>query len=453
MEERDFGTTPILKLFLKCSIPAMVGMAFSTIYYIIDGIFVGRFIGHVALAAVNLVMPLIMIITALAEMVATGSSVRISILLGQDKKEEAGHVFSVCLALITGLTALFGLLGFVLAKPLIMLMGPDAATAEYAVGYFRVFCIFMPICSVYFSTDNYLKVCGKMRLSMVINIVCSVLNFLLDVLLIVVLKKGLLAAAYASCASMSLGAIWSLIPFLRKKLPLRFVKGMIAGRQIGRIIFNGSSEFFVCIAGSLFAIIVNVVLLRLGGAVAVAAATIVEYVENLIGMLVYSMTDALQPALSYCYGAGLLKRMRKIQRSVMIAAAGLSLLTLLFLLTCGQYLVPFFVQDGDIALRDLSLRAMRLYSISYLVGWIPVTLSGYMTAVERPRKSIDIALLATLVFPLIFLAILVPLWGLDGVWLLYFVSGIFSAITSIIIVRRTKITRNSGRIEKTTGNC
>ena len=84
MEERDFGTTPILKLFLKCSIPAMVGMAFSTIYYIIDGIFVGRFIGHVALAAVNLVMPLIMIIKALAEMVATGSSVRIYILLGQD---------------------------------------------------------------------------------------------------------------------------------------------------------------------------------------------------------------------------------------------------------------------------------------------------------------------------------------------------------------------------------
>jgi len=161
------------------------------------------------------------------------------------------------------------------------------------------------------------------------------------------------------------------------------------------------------------------------------------------------MTDALQPALSYCFGARLFERMRKIQRSVMVAAAGLSLLTLLFLLTCGKFLVPLFVQDGDIALYDLSLRAMRLYSISYLVSWIPVTLSGYMTAVERPRNSIDIALLATLVFPLIFLAILVPLWGLDGVWLLYFVSGIFSAITSIVIVRRAKIAGNTGNLEKT----
>ena len=98
MEERDFGTAPMLKLFVKCGIPAMVGMAFSTIYYIIDGIFVGRFIGHVALAAVNLVMPLLMIITALAEMVAAGSSVRISILLWQNNKTEANHVFSVSLA-------------------------------------------------------------------------------------------------------------------------------------------------------------------------------------------------------------------------------------------------------------------------------------------------------------------------------------------------------------------
>ena len=443
MKESDFGIVPIPKLFFRCAIPAMVGMVFSTIYYIIDGIFVGRYIGHMALAAVNLVMPLLMIITALAEMIATGSSVRISILLGQGNKEEANHVFSVCLTFIAGISALLGLLSYVLAKPLILLMGPDSVTAEYAIGYFRVFAIFMPIWSIFFSADNYLRVCGKMRLSMIINVVCSVLNLLLDILLIVVLKKGLLAAAYASCISMSVGAIWSLLPFFRKKLQLQFTKGKIAGRQIMSIMFNGSSEFFVCIAGSLFAIIVNVVLLRLGGAAAVAAATIVEYVEDLIGMLVYSMSDALQPALSYCFGAGLLKRMRKIQRSVMIASASLSLLTMLFLFTGGKYLLPLFIQTGDVALYDLSLRAMRLYAASYLVCWIPCTLSSYMTAVERPRHSIAIALTAALVYPLICMVIMVPLLGLDGVWLLYFASGIFSAITAVIIVKRVKIPQQS----------
>ncbi len=228
MNEHEFGTTPIMKLFVRCTVPAMVGMAFSAFYSITDGIFVGHFIGQEALAAVNLVMPLIMIITALADMVATGSSVRISILLGHGDRKEASRVFTVCLAFITIVSTLFGLVGFFLAKPLIVLMGADGTTGEYAMGYFRIFALFMPLCCVYYSTDNYLRACGKMRLSMTINIVCSILNIVLDYILIVVLKQGLLAAAVASCISMSLGALWSLFPFIRRKLPLIFTKGMIA---------------------------------------------------------------------------------------------------------------------------------------------------------------------------------------------------------------------------------
>ena len=127
----------------------------------------------------------------------------------------------------------------------------------------------------------------------------------------------------------------------------------------------------------------------------------------------------------------------------MIASASLSLLTMLFLFTGGKYLLPLFIQTGDVALYDLSLRAMRLYAASYLVCWIPCTLSSYMTAVERPRHSIAIALTAALVYPLICMVIMVPLLGLDGVWLLYFASGIFSAITAVIIVKRVKIPQQS----------
>lgn len=439
MNEHEFGTTPIKKLFVRCTVPAMVGMAFSAFYSITDGIFVGHFIGQEALAAVNLVMPLIMIITALADMVATGSSVRISILLGDGNRKEASRVFSVCLSFITIASVFLGLIGFFLAKPLIQLMGADGTTAGYATGYFRIFTLFMPLCCVYYSTDNYLRACGKMRLSMTINIVCSILNIVLDYFLIVVLKQGLLAAALASCISMSVGALWSLVPFIRKKLPIVFTKGMIAVRQMAIIITNGSSEFFVSIAGSLFAIIINVVLLRLEGSTAVAAASIVEYVESLTGMIIHSMTDALQPAISYCFGARLISRMKQIQRSVMIAAGLLSLLAMLFLLTGGRWLLPLFIKDGDASLYAMSLRAMQLSALSYLVSWIVSTLSGYMTAVERPWHSLTISLLATFVYPLICLPVLVPLWRLDGVWILHLVAGILSAITAIVIVRRVHI--------------
>ena len=439
MNEQEFGSAPIGKLFIRCTVPAMVGMGFSAIYSITDGIFVGHFIGQEALAAVNLVMPIIMIITALADMVATGSSVRISILLGRSDQTEANRVFTVCLGLIAAISSVLGLLGFLFARTMMGMMDADGMTADYAVEYLRVFALFMPLCCIYYSTDNYLRVCGQVNLSMTINIVCSLLNIVLDVLLIVVLEQGLWAAAVASCASMSIGAVWSLVPFVRRKLPLVFSKGWIGMRQMLAIVANGSSEFFISIAGSLFAVIINVVLLRLGGATAVAAAAIVEYVQSLTGMVIHSMVDAMQPAVSYCFGAGLMKRMKRIQRAVMAASAVLSLASMLFLLFGGRLLLPFFIKDGDAALYDLSLRAMQIYALSYLVSWIDGTLSGFMTAVERPLHSITISLLSTFVFPLLFLAVLVPLWQLDGVWMLHFVAGIFSAAAAIIIVRRVRL--------------
>ena len=439
MNEQEFASSPILRLFVRCTVPAMVGMGFSAIYSITDGIFVGHFIGQEALAAVNLVMPLIMIITALADMVATGSSVRISILLGRDDYNEARRVFTVCLGLIASVSTIFGLAGFLLACPLIGLMGADGLTAEYAMEYLRMFSLFMPLCCIYYSTDNYLRVCGRVNLSMTINIVSSLLNIVLDVLLIVVLHQGLWAAALASCLSMSLGAVWSLVPFVRRKLPLVFTRGRISIRQMRRIVINGSSEFFVSIAGSLMAVVMNLVLLRLGGATAVAAIAIVEYVDSLMGMVIHSMVDALQPAISYCFGAGLITRMKRIQRAVMVSSAVLSLLAMLFLLFGGQFLLPLFIKDGDAALYDMSLRAMQLFALSYLVNWIERTLSGYMTAVECPWHSLAISLLSTFLFPLLFLVVLVPLWGLDGVWILSFVAGVFGALAAILIVRRVHL--------------
>ena len=439
MNEQEFATSPILRLFVRCTVPAMVGMGFSAIYSITDGIFVGHFIGQEALAAVNLVMPLIMIITALADMVATGSSVRISILLGRGDHSEARRVFTVCLGLIASVSTVFGLAGFLLARPLIGLMGADGLTADNAVEYLGMFSLFMPLCCIYYSTDNYLRVCGQVNLSMTINIVSSLLNIVLDVLFIVVFHQGLWAAALASCLSMSLGAVWSLVPFVLRKLPLVFTRGRISLRQMRRILINGSSEFFVSIAGSLMAVVMNVVLLRLGGATAVAAIAIVEYVDSLTGMVIHSLVDALQPAISYCFGAGLLQRMKRIQGTLMASSAILSLLAMLFLLFGGRFLLPLFIKDDDSALYDMSLRAMQFFALSYLVSWIERTLSGYMTAVERPWHSLAISLLSTCLFPLLFLVVLVPLWGLDGVWLLSFVAGVFGALASILIVRRVHL--------------
>ena len=416
------------KLFIKCAIPATLSMIFSGIYSIADGIFVGRCIGADALAAVNLVMPLIMISFALAEMIAVGSSVQIAMLLGQKEKELADRTFSVCIKVILGISVIIGLIFFFLSKPILMLMGTEGMALQYSIEYIRVYAVFSPLIIVYFAADNYLRICGKQNYSMALNIATSVLNIVLEFLLLVVWKQGVWAAAFTSCISMALGTVMALCPFFRNKLELKFVKGWISAKHFVKLVANGSSEFFANIASSIFSFILNIVLLSIGGATAVAAMSVVMYVESIASMMISGMSDSMQPAISYCHGAGLKKRVYALEKRVLVSAAVLSLTACLLLRYGGAWVVPFFVKPGETELLTLSIHAMSLYALSYLVNWVDGCLSGYLTALGQAGRSSIVSIMGTLVLPLVGLAVLAPPLGLDGVCLMPLFAGVLSAV-------------------------
>ncbi len=429
-----FENLPPGNLLLKCAIPAAMSMIFSGLYSIADGIFVGRCIGSDALAAVNLVMPLIAIAFSLAELIATGSSVQLAMLLGQKKQDQANRTFSVCIKVIVGMSFLIGLVFFFLCKPMLTFMGADGIALQYSIEYIRVYAVFAPLIIVFFAIDNYLRICGKQNYSMMLNIVTAVLNIALDFLLIVVLNQGIRAAALTSCISISVGTVMAFYPFLRNKLELKFVTGNIPFKQFAQLAANGSSEFFSSIAGSVFSFILNIVLLYLGGATAVAAMSVVMYVESLVASMLFGMVDSIQPAISYCKGAGLHKRVWTLERYVLTAAAVLSVAVCLVLRYCGTFVVPFFVKPGETELLTLSIHAMRLYALSYLVNWIDGCLSGFLTALGQAGRSFFSSIMGTLVLPLAGLAVLVPSMGLDGVCLTPLFSGTISAVLAIILV-------------------
>lgn len=426
------------KLFIKCAIPATLSMIFSGIYSIADGIFVGRCIGADALAAVNLVMPLIMISFALAEMIAVGSSVQLAMLLGQKEKELANRTFSVCIKVILGISVIIGLIFFFLSKPILMLMGTEGMALQYSIEYIRVYAVFSPLIIVYFAADNYLRICGKQNYSMALNIVTSVLNIVLDFLLLVVLKQGVWAAAFTSCISMAVGTVMALCPFFRNQLELKFVKGWISAKQFVKLVANGSSEFFANIASSIFSFILNIVLLSIGGATAVAAMSVVMYVESIASMMVSGMSDSMQPAISYCHGAGIKKRVHALEKRVLVSAAVLSLIACLLLRYGGAWVVPFFVKSDETELLALSIQAMSLYALSYLVNWIDGCLSGYLTALGQAGRSFIVSIMGTLVLPMVGLAVLVPPLGLAGVCLMPLFAGILSAVLSLALVLTIK---------------
>ena len=440
MDSKIFEKLPPTRLFFKCALPSMVTMAFGALYQIADGLFVGRFIGGDALAAINLIMPIIMMVFAFSNMIATGASVRIAILLGEKNRDEAARVFSFSLKVIFILSCILGVLGYLFAEPFIRLISPGASeyAVSYGITYIRIYSFFSPLMPIYFAMDNFLRVCGKERLSMWIGIGTQALNIILDVILIALLGQGIWAAAFTSCIAMTLGSIITLWLFRGKRMDIYYTNKAIPASKFFRILANGSSEFFSNISMSVMSMVYNFFLLKHGSTTAVAAFSVIMYVDSIIGMLVFGMCDALQPAISYCYGAKLMSKVKAIFKRVILGAVILSSASMIFMMFAGPYVAPIFIKKEDTALLAVSIIGMKYFSISYLTGWVDMCFSSYFTAIERPARSLLTSFFGTLVFPIGFLFILSPIWGLNGVWLTPIASCTASAVLTIVLAATIK---------------
>ncbi len=441
MDSEIFTQLPPTRLFFRCAVPAVVTSVFGALYSVVDGLFVGRYLGEGALAAINLIMPVIMIVEALSNMIATGASVNMSMLLGEQKREDASRVFSFSVKFILLFSCVIGLFGYAFAKPFVTLISPGASAeaVRLSTEYLRVYALFAPLVPIYFATDNYLRVCGKQRLSMVIGVITQLANVVLDFVLIAVLHLGVRAAAVASCTSIVIGSVTTLVCFAGKRLDVYYTKENIPAFLFFHIAANGASEFFSNIATSVMSIVMNLFLLKYGGTTAVAAFSIVMYVDSIIGMLNFGICDSLQPAISYCYGAGLTERMREIFRRVLIAVIATAVAAFLFMFLAGPAVATAFIKPGDTELVRVSITATRIFSFSYLAGWIDLCFSAYFTALDRPVRSLLVSFFGTLVFPIVFLFALTALWGLNGVWLMSSVASVASGILTISLAATLRL--------------
>lgn len=236
-----YAELPPTKLFFRCAVPAAVTSVFGALYSVADGIFVGRFLGEDALAAVNLIMPVILIAEALSNMVATGASVNISMLLGRGDREGASRFFSFALKLIVALSFAAGVMGLLFARQFVSLIAPGASgeTIQMAVEYLTVYAVFAPLVPVYFATDNFLLDCGRQRFGMVVGIATQTANVVMDFVLIVMLHQGVAAAAASSCVAIVAGSVITLLAFRKRRLDLYYTRGRLSARQFGRIVANG----------------------------------------------------------------------------------------------------------------------------------------------------------------------------------------------------------------------
>lgn len=432
-----FSKTPPLKLFFLASIPGAISMLASALYQTIDGVFVGQFLGATAFAALNLAMPFVIINFSLADLVGVGSAVPISVCLGQKKTQEANNIFTCACLMIVAAGVVIGSILFALAPALIRFMGAEGEFAELAVQYLRVYALCSPVTTIIFAVDNYLRICGFIRGSMFLNILMSVLSGVLEFLFLGVLRFGIWGAALATCSGMLICAVIAFVPFVRGKALLRFCKPRFHGRMIRQIIACGSPNFLNNIAGRITSILMNAILVRLGGETAVSVYGILMFADGFIQPLLYGMCDSLQPAVGYNWGAGKFSRVRALEKCCFTASGIVSLLAVCVIALLPEQITRLFVADAGPEVLSMSVGALRLFSITYITRWFSFATQSYMLAVEKPLPASIISVSTALLFPVILIGILWPL-GLTGIWLNFAGTAILAAVLSAIVLIRLR---------------
>lgn len=434
MRSEIFENLSIPRLFASCVLPGSVSMAAGALYVMVDGMFVGHYMGHDSLAAANMMWPLLGVIFALSALISTGAAVKISNYLGRRERDKANRMFtvSVTLEICLGLFMCTG--GFLITGPFLSLLGAPEHTRELCSSYIRSYLVFGPLVCLYYSINGYLRVSGLQRYSMWLNVGASVLNLILDYIFIVILRQGIWCASFTTCVSLSVGAILGFAPFVLKRTDLRFTRGGISQGQFRRMLANGTPEFLEEISGSVLMLAVNGMLLKLGGTVAVAANAAVMYAGAVVMMLLSGVNGAMQPPLSYCYGAGLISRVATIEKWLLILCFAIALVVFIAFEGAAGFIIPLFAESGDEQFIELGEKCLRIFSVCYLFISFEICFRVFLTALESPLKAFVLSMARTVVFPLSSLWICAALWELEGVWISSSVSAFLSAALGLYFV-------------------
>ncbi len=278
---------------------------------------------------------------------------------------------------------------------------------------------------------------------MILNIAMSVLSVVLEFTFLYVFRWGIWGAALATCSGMMICAIIAFYPFIRGRMQLRFCRPRFSIKMIRQIVSCGAPSFLNNIAGRITSILMNTVLLQMGGERAVSVYGILMFADGVVQPLLYGLCDSLQPAVGYNWGAGNLSRVKAIEKRCFLASAVLALAAAVTIFSFPEMVTRLFMGNTDEATMTMAVTALGIFSMTYLTRWFSFATQSFMSAIERPLQASFISVGTALVFPVILIA---ALWGLElqGLWLNFPLTALLAAILSgvILLLFFKKIRRN-----------
>lgn len=402
---------------LRFTFPSIIMMVFTSIYGVVDGFFVSNFVGKTPFAAVNFVMPIIMILGGFGFMFGTGGSALIAKNLGEGKSEKANELFSMLIAVSAVSGAVIAVVGFISIRPVLSLLGAEGEMLENSVLYARVVIPAIPVLFLQYEFQSLFVTAEKPKLGLYVTVAAGVTNMVLDALLVGVFKWGLVGAAGATAFSQLIGGLLPVIYFLRKNSSLlRLSNPSFDGRALVRICTNGSSEVVSNLSMSLIGMLYNVQLLRYAGENGIAAYGVLMYVNMIFLAVFIGFSIGTAPIIGYHYGAQNHTELKGILKKSLTMISVFSICMLASALLLAKPLALIFV-GYDAELMEMTLHAFFIFSFCFLFAGFAIYGSSFFTALNDGLTSAIISFVRTLIFQTSAILLLPLVWGIDGIWI------------------------------------
>ena len=397
---------------IRFVIPSVAMMILTSIYGVVDGLFVSNFVGKTPFAAVNLVIPFTMILGAFGFMLGTGGTALVAKTLGEGRQEEANRIFSMLIYFALGLGVLLTIFGIAVLKRIVIKMGADDAMLRHCMIYGRIVLLGIPFYMLQNMFQNFLIAAEKPQLGLIVTIAAGVTNMVLDALFIAVLGWGVAGAAAATALGQCVGGLIPFVYFARKNSSrLALVKTKLLGGALLRTCTNGSSELVSNISMSSVGMLYNAQLMKVAG-------------EN--GVAAYGSA----PIVAFNYGAGKKAELQNVLKKSLKLLLGTGIVLLSIGVLFAGVLSGLFV-GYDAQLYAMTVRGLRFYAVSFLLSGFNIYGSSFFTALNNGVVSAAISFLRTVVFEVAAVLILPLFFGLDGVWCAITVAELASILITI----------------------
>lgn len=423
-----------LKRLLSFTFPSVIMLIFTSVYGIVDGYFVSNYAGKTPFAAVNFIMPVLMILGCIGFMFGTGGGALIAKTMGEGEDKKANEIFTLIVAVSAACGVVLSVLGIIFLPSLAELFGADGQLLENSVTYGRIILVALPFYILQFEFQCLFATAGKPRLGLFVTAAAGIANMVLDALLVAVFPFGLKGAAAATAISQFLGGAIPLLYFCRKNNSLlRFVKCRFDKKVLLKTCTNGSSELMSNISMSVVSMLYNVQLMKYAGENGIAAYGVLMYVSMIFQAVFIGYAVGSAPIISYNYGAGNKAELKSLLKT----SAAFIAVCALIMFAAGELLskpLSLLFVGYDKELHGITAHAFSIFSFSFLLSGFAIFGSSFFTALNDGFTSAAISFLRTLVFQIAAVLIFPLFFKLDGIWFSIVAAEIMAVCVTLLFL-------------------